>query len=817
MVIKRIIQDTLYEIKLNFKQFVLITIALIISFSFYIGLNSFSKIMENNSENYYKETNLMDLKLVSTMGLSKDDLIKIKSLEEVKGITLVKSLNTKASIKDKDYVIKVNSINKDRSKKNDDYINRLILLSGRYPRTINEGLVEEKLLKENNVKIGDLITLMPENDSNLRAKKIKIVGTVKNNYYSNDKEINSKNNKVDYHIYIEENDFNINYYTEGYVTLKNSNQYNTNSKKYEKYLDNNKAQILNIISESTKSKYDFTVEDLKSSINDIESSLNALYESEVPQNLLGESIKEMSNELNNYKNTLNSIPSPKSYVLKRSEIKSLYDYKIEVKKINKTNRLFSILFLLTGLLISIGLICNIINKEKDKINIFYYTGYTKMEISIRYVLYTLFSSLIGCIMSILFSKAVLKMLLSCYDAYEIPSLSVNVQNKYILYVLLLNIVSMMLAFTILYFKPFYNVIKKNVNKFINKSNNIIKVLIKFKMEIVLVCVLSSTLIMCFGTKNLINKSINTNYKKIHKYDALLNINENISKEDLISLENKFIKNKEIDKTILISKNSIAAQFNNYNTKANIIIVPVKEKINNFINLKGFNNKGITITYKLAKELNIKTNDKITINIDKKKYKVKVYSVIKDYINSDIYMSDELYKNLTNNDICYNVMLVKSKSNTALNYIIDNESNITSYDLAENQINNYSNSIKSLKNIMNVVTISEVIILLIYIYLALEEIINSRKKDILTIKNTETCNKEIIKCMCTKTFIISLVSYLISIILGTLLTYFIICYFNTNEYIIKFGVSIYSFILAFIVIMMLNLVSNIVMYYKIKKI
>ena len=179
---KNIIKNALREISLNKKTFISLLLIIIIGAGLFVGLKSTPLDMKITTKNYYKDTNLFDLRVISSSGFTKNDIDLIKQIPNVKGVSLSKQLDAKTTINNKDFVIKLNSINKDRNLKNDDYINRLTLTSGRYPSTINEGLVEEKLLSDNNLSIGDLITLEVDDKDSLRAKKIKIVATVKSSY-----------------------------------------------------------------------------------------------------------------------------------------------------------------------------------------------------------------------------------------------------------------------------------------------------------------------------------------------------------------------------------------------------------------------------------------------------------------------------------------------------------------------------------------------------------------------------------------------------------------------------------------------------------
>lgn len=835
MVIIGILKNTFKEIKINKKIFIYLIFIIMFGIGIYTCLNFISLNMKNSAKKYYKDTNLMDLKLVSTMGFSNDDLISIKKIKEVKGTNLVKTLNTKANIKDKDCIIKVNSINKNRSKKNDDYINRLILTSGRYPSTINEGLVEEKLLKENNARLGDLITLMPENNNDLRAKKIKIVGTIKSSYNSsNSNLLNSKNNKIDYYIYVEENDFNINYYTEGYVTFKSSNKYDTYSNDYNNYIDKNKNEILNIINESTKSKYEYTASDLKNSISDLENSLNLLYLSDVPQELLNESIKDTSAELNNKKNELKSIPEPKSYVLRRNETQSFYEYELEIKKIDSISKIFSIFLFIITTLASLSIIYKFINEEKSKIGLLRAIGYNKFEVSLKYILYVLLSSIIGCTLGVLFfNKIVLKIIFICYSKfYEIPSLISYFNTKYMFKISLFEVLILLLVTIIIIVKystenP-YKLMKKNhkekkskhiLDKFIinNKKSFIIKILLGSFMFCLVLTLLSY--------KNSVNSTINNQYGKINKYDISLYINPNMTKEDLGVLESKIVKNNNIRKISKVKEMNISVKNKDISNNL-VLITPYNKNTYSFIKLIDYesknniklNDKGIVISSKTAKLLNVKKNDSIKILIDEKEYKVKVSNIALNYINNYAYISKDLYKKLTKKDISYNTILICLKNNDKKekeNLIneIKEDSNITSYIFTDNIKDTYKNNMKPLNSIISIL----MILVIIFTFCVMNCLIPANKEVYIAKKSLGIYDIKIVKNLFKELIIITIISSIIGTLLGVFLTYFIIKSCETNIFTFKLSISPLIYLLSFIIIFCFINISNFIIHINYKKI
>lgn len=452
---KSILKDAVREIKLNKKKFISLLLIIALGTGFYVGLKSTVKDMKETAKKYYKETNLMDVKINSDVGFDKSDEIKLKNIKGVKGVNLTKTLDATVEVDGKNYIIKLNSISSDRSIKSDDYINHLILTSGKYPSTINEGLVEESFLKDNNLSLNDLITLTIENKSDLRAKKIKIVGTVKSSYYSSKgKKTNKNDKKVDYYMYLEENEFGFNYYNEVFVTIKNKKKLDTYSKEYENHIDGYKDKIKSVVIESYNEKKQKNIEEIENNINSIENSLNEIYSSDLPQDSLTDEIKNLSDELNVNKSNLSKAKNASIYVQTRNELSSFYEYKQEIERIDKISKVFSLIFLLITTFTILTFITNIIEEQRVQIGILQTIGYSKFDILFKYLLYAVLVSIIGsAIGSLLFYKLLPKLVSLCYGAfYDMPSIITSLQIKHVLFVSLFNLLLTILVTLFIFFK-----------------------------------------------------------------------------------------------------------------------------------------------------------------------------------------------------------------------------------------------------------------------------------------------------------------------------------------------------------------------------
>ena len=822
MVRKTILKSALKEIKLTNKRFISLIFIITLGISFIIGIKNVSNDMKKTAENYYKETNLMDLKIKSSLGFERSDANALKEIKNIKGVMLTKTLYTKANSKEEEFTLKINSINKDRSKNNDNYINRLILTSGRYPSTINEGLVEEKFLKDKNLKIGDLVLLNPEDKNILKAKKIKIVGTIKSSYYTNNKnnENNLDNEKFDYYMYIDENDFNFYYYNEVYLTLKNTSNYSTFSKEYKNYINSNKEEVLNVTSSINKEKYENNINEIKSKINLTEESLNELYSSEIPKELLGETIKELSEELNDYKEELKKTPSSNVFVLSRNEIPSFYKYKLEIEKLENIFKLLPLVFLVISLLIVVASIIKMIYEEKKEIGILKAFGYNNFNVCFKYLLYLFLASILGSLFAVVFSKCISLTILIFYSkVYKMPNLMTSFKiNDLVFASLFISLISILII--VLFIKYSNNFIES-----LNYEKNILKHRKKIIFAVASICGYSIILITLLGIKDSANEVLNKQFKNIIKYDMTIGLDTTVTEENLNTLQNNIIKDKNINQLIKINRLSINLKNENKNEIATLIIPDDENKINNFISLKNnakkleLKNNGVIISEKLSKLLNIKKNDIISITLNNKVYKVKVSNVTENYINNFVYMTNNMYEKITSKKTSYNLILTKNEKITEnqkkkLKEKIINNDYILSCSFSSDVKEEYKKSLSSFNDVIFILILFPLSLAVMVFYNIYNMDKSERKKEISLLKSLGFYDLEIIKRINKENVILSLMGSLFGIIIGSILTFLIIN--KASILIFDFKITFISYLLVFLINMLFVFISSLFLQFNIKK-
>lgn len=273
---KAVIKDALREIKKSYKRFISILLMAFLGVGFFAGIRASSPDMLDTIDTYYKNQNVYDIQLLSTLGLTSDDINAISKIENVEHVDGNFETDGQIEVGNKEVIAKVMSLN--------DF-NTPVLIDGSLPSAKNECVVEERFLTVNNKNIGDTIELNikdMQNDNGedvpyLYEKELKIVGTVQSPMYiSLDRGTSTLGSgKIDYYMYIPKSNVQANsIYTNIYVKVKDANKYTTSSKKYENCVNSVKTEIEKIKDNREKSRYDSLVNTVTKKVEDAEKELN---------------------------------------------------------------------------------------------------------------------------------------------------------------------------------------------------------------------------------------------------------------------------------------------------------------------------------------------------------------------------------------------------------------------------------------------------------------------------------------------------------------------------------------------------------------
>lgn len=237
-------KDFLREIRKSLSRFISIFVIVFIGVGFFAGVKSTAPDMKNSMDLYYDEYNLMDIRVMSTLGLTEDDIGAIKNVNGVDDVQPGYFTDVAATINSREIVFRLHSIpssNMDKSSK--DYINRFKLTEGRYPEKPGEVIIEDSSMIDAGLSVGDTIKVSSGKtkaitEEALTTDVFTVVGKAITPYYLSYEKGTSEigSGKVDFFMMTLEDTFKFPVYTEALVTVKDAKQLNSYSKDYNEHV-----------------------------------------------------------------------------------------------------------------------------------------------------------------------------------------------------------------------------------------------------------------------------------------------------------------------------------------------------------------------------------------------------------------------------------------------------------------------------------------------------------------------------------------------------------------------------------------------------
>ncbi|WP_195397308.1 FtsX-like permease family protein [Holdemania sp. 1001302B_160321_E10] len=239
-----LLKDTLREIRKTRGRFFSIFGIVAIGVAFFAGVLASAPDMKYTADRYFDDYNLMDYRVVSNFGITEDDVRQLRQVAGVQGVQASYTQDVITRIGSKELVLKVHALDLEHLDPQDpDYINQLVVTSGRLPEKSGECVIEDGKIVVSGMKIGDTIkiesgTSDPLDDSFSRDT-FTIVGTVNTPYYLSYEKGTSTigSGSVDTYVYVPKNDFTMEVYTDVYLTARGAKPYNSYNQDYFDYLE----------------------------------------------------------------------------------------------------------------------------------------------------------------------------------------------------------------------------------------------------------------------------------------------------------------------------------------------------------------------------------------------------------------------------------------------------------------------------------------------------------------------------------------------------------------------------------------------------
>ncbi|KRN57352.1 ABC transporter permease [Carnobacterium divergens] len=232
-----LLKDIFREIWHTKARFLSIFAIITLGVGFFSGIKATGPNMIDTADHYFKEKNLMDVKVVSTYGLNNEDLTLLKS---IKGAEVAGGYSQDVFLGNTGIVTKVMSLPEKTT------MNDYRVMKGRLPVKKGEIALDYTEKMQQTFKIGDKVSLTSEGDktnlnSVFKTVDYQVVGFVNSPQYIETFQRGSSTigkGTADAFAVIPESDFKSDLYTEAYLTFDTTKKLAAYSKEYEDQIDN---------------------------------------------------------------------------------------------------------------------------------------------------------------------------------------------------------------------------------------------------------------------------------------------------------------------------------------------------------------------------------------------------------------------------------------------------------------------------------------------------------------------------------------------------------------------------------------------------
>lgn len=312
---KALWKNNLIEIVKTRRRFISLLVMAFLGVGFFSGLAATGPDMGLTLDKYLDANNMYDVEVVSTLGLTNEDVKALKNVNGIQNVYGIKTKDTFASIDDLESICKLIEYNEE--------INKPEVIIGRIPENENECLLDHRysITQDNEYFLGKEIIIdndeKNEDDEDLiTKKKLKIVGIVQSPMYISGERGNTSigSGSINYYVYVKGEVLNLDYYTSIYGLVRGAKEKDCTENDYLELLNTVTSNIEEIKTEREIARHDELVSKANEKLADAEREFNdkkeeayqKLNDGEIELNNAKAKIIDSENKLTSSLNEINS-------------------------------------------------------------------------------------------------------------------------------------------------------------------------------------------------------------------------------------------------------------------------------------------------------------------------------------------------------------------------------------------------------------------------------------------------------------------------------------------------------------------------------
>ena len=839
-------KDALSSLNHSWGRFIGITLLMAVSAFTFIGLKMAGPDMKNTAQTYYQEVNLADLTVSSNYGLDKNDTQTIKN--QAKKATLDFGYLQDATINNSKTSLRVLSESKN--------ISTSQLISGNFPKKDNQ--IGISYLLRNKYHIGEWITL--NEHSNLKNSRFKIVGFIRPSEYTDKSNLGQTNvgtGQLSGVAIVKKSAFKAQSYSIARIRFNKTKELDPYSSTYQKFIDNKKERLTNSLAQNSKLKkteVDNNFKDAQKQIRQAKEQIQLAENNGLNMSREKARLEKQQKKLNEQEQEIKQLGSISYYVNDRKNDSGYDTYQSNSEKIELITNIFPVFLFAVAALVSFSTMTRFIDEERQNIGVLRALGYSKLDTSLKFVIYSLTAALTGVFIGAIGGYWILPRII--FNAYTANLTLTNFQSgfswKYLFLTFLISILCTTGAAVIQLFivlraktselllpkppkngsrillekiKPFWQHLSFNYKVTLR---NIFRYKVKMIMTILGIAGCTGLLMMGFGIRDSLAGIGQKQYSEIIKYD-LIAIDKNSLSSEQSSRLNQKLSSSQVNKYLPVYFENVSKKIAGTNQDLSIIVPEKSSQISKYISLRNrssgqkinLNSRGIVISEKLAKLLNLSIGDELSlVTTNGKKVKLPISNICEMYMGHYVLMNSNVYQKYFNKKVNSNAQLIelnnKKQTNSFANSLMKTGA-VSAINLNTNNQQIIDSLIQSMNKVIFLLIGLAALLAVVVIFTLTTTNLEERMREIATLKVLGFYNNEASLYIYRETIILSIFGILIGFLIGNWLHGFIIDNLSPLNAMFRPGILFSNYLLSALIPLVITGIMAIFVNRKIKEV
>ena len=479
-------------------------------------------------------------------------------------------------------------------------------------------------------------------------------------------------------------------------------------------------------------------------------------------------LDEAKEKLDKARQDIDDIASNKWMVLDHSMNYGIATYTGSIEQMDAIGSIFPVFFFLVAALVCLTTMTRMIDEERGQLGIMRALGYSKMQCTMKYLIYALSATLIGCVIGSVLG--VLTFPIIIYECWKLlyiePPLHIYVPWG-LIFQALISFLAVM-GGTTLYvchtsLKEVPSLLMRPASPKLGKSTFIEKIgfiwnhltftwkvtirnLIRYKRRFIMTVIgvggCSALLVIGFGVRDSIDQMVKIQFDEIIHFDGSASLNKDITTQAQNDLIARTQQMKEVDETVFASCYSGIVSYGEENITANMQIFESDEEAAVLYDLRTRRGHtplsiedGLVISEKMSEDMGVSLGDMVTIESRTGVRKsIEVTGICEMYIENYAFLSSDTYKQLYGVDPNDNTLFVLCEEDSMnVQKMLASDENVASIAFMDSQIDNFNTMIQALDMIIIVLIVSSLALAFVVLGNLMNINISERQREIATLK------------------------------------------------------------------------------------